>query len=147
MFDCSLNMKTLIFLFSSFWLFVSFSDTPKFNLNVTISGFQSNEGKAYVALFRKEDKFPKMSGQYLAEIVPIVNKKAIISFSNLPKNEYAIAVFHDKNNNGILDKNMFGIPTEVYGFSNNARETFSAPSFESASVKLYKTTDISIYVK
>lgn len=140
-------MKTLIFLFSIFWLFVSFSDTPKFSLNVTVSGFQTNKGKAYVALFRKGDEFPKMSGQYLGKIIPIENKKAVISFPNLPKNEYAVAVFHDKNNNGILDKNLLGIPTEVYGFSNNARETFSAPSFESASVKLYKTTDISIYVK
>lgn len=145
--DCSLIMKKIVILTSCLYLFASFSDTPKFNLSVSVSGFQSNEGKAYVALFRKGDNFPTMSGQYLGKITTIANKKAEISFNNLPKNEYAVAVFHDKNNNGKLDKNMLGIPTEIYGFSNNARETFSAPSFESASVNLYKTTVISIYLK
>jgi uncharacterized protein (DUF2141 family) len=46
-----------------------------------------------------------------------------------------------------MDKNMFGVPTEKYGFSNNARETFSAPSFESASVKVDRQKTIWIYVK
>lgn len=140
-------MKTIVILTSCFCFFGSFSNTPKFNLNITISGFQSNNGKAYVALFRKEDNFPTISGQYLGRIMPIENKKSEVVFTNLQKNEYAVAVFHDKNNNGKLDKNMLGIPTEIYGFSNNARETFSAPSFESASINLHKTTAISIYAK
>jgi uncharacterized protein (DUF2141 family) len=46
-----------------------------------------------------------------------------------------------------MDKNLVGVPTEKYGFSNNARETFSAPSFESASVKVEGEKTIWIYVK
>lgn len=140
-------MKIFIVLICCLFVLQSKTTAEKFNLKVAISGFPSNEGKAYVALFRKGDKFPEIKGEYIGKIISIENRKAEIIFTDLPKNSYAIAVFHDKNKNGKLDKNMLGIPTEHYGFSNNARETFSAPSFESAAIKLYKSNDISIYIK
>ena len=95
----------------------------------------SMEGKPWTFLFW---------GRYKA-----INDKKIASatFSDLPKATYAVAVFHDKNKNGVMDKNLVGVPTEKYGFSNNARETFSAPSFESASVKVEGQKTIWIYVK
>lgn len=36
----------------------------------------------------------------------------------LPAGEYAVVVFHDANNNGLMDKNFIGIPREWLGFSN-----------------------------
>ena len=138
--------KILPLIFCSFILLAA-KRAEKLNLTVAVSGFSSDTGKAYIGLFRKGDKFPEMSGQFIGKIIPIENKKAEISFNNLSENTYAIAVFHDKNKNGTLDKNMLGIPTENYGFSNNARETFSAPSFESAAVKLDQSKSISIYIK
>ena len=42
---------------------------------------------------------------------------------------------------------MFGVPTEKYGFSNNARETFSAPSFSSASFELKEDKKVSVILK
>ena len=118
-----------------------------FSLTITINGFSSNEGKASIAIYRVSDDFPGEKTQYKGKIIAIENKKAIVIFENLPKAKYAAAVYHDKNKNGILDKNMFGVPVEKYGFSNNARETFSAPSFESAAVNLDKTKSIAIFVK
>lgn len=140
-------MKNILPLIFCAFLFLGAERSGKLNLTVSISGFPSDAGKAYIGLFRKGDKFPEMSGQFIGKIIPIENKKAEISFSNLSENSYAIAVFHDKNKNGKLDKNMLGIPTENYGFSNNARETFSAPSFESAAVKLDQSKSISIHIK
>jgi len=35
--------------------------------------------------------------------------------------------------NGKLDANLLGIPTEGYGFSNDARALFGPPSFAAAS--------------
>ncbi len=37
---------------------------------------------------------------------------------DLPAGEYAVVVFHDANNNGLMDKNFIGIPREWLGFSN-----------------------------
>ena len=53
----------------------------------------------------------------------------------------------DENKNGKLDKNLFGAPTEAYGFSNNARETFSSPSFEAAKVVLDRDKKCQIRIK
>jgi uncharacterized protein (DUF2141 family) len=66
---------------------------------------------------------------------------------NLKPGTYAIAVFHDRNKNGKLDKNIFGAPTESYGFSNNARSTFSAPSFSAASFELKNYLQLKITVR
>jgi uncharacterized protein (DUF2141 family) len=119
----------------------------KFDLTVQVNGFSSNEGRAFIGIYRATDDFPEMNKQYRGKVVEIENKIAKVSFDDLPKGEYAVAVYHDKNKNGIMDKNLLGMPTEKYGFSNNARETFSAPSFQSASVLVDKAKMISIYVK
>ncbi|MEY3236254.1 MAG: hypothetical protein RI883_355 [Bacteroidota bacterium] len=141
------DMKLLIFGFlllgtSSFMLVPA-----NYSLTITVNGFSSNEGKASIAIYRVSDDFPGEKTQFKGKVVLIENKKATVTFENLPKANYAAAVFHDKNKNGVLDKNMFGVPLEKYGFSNNAREMFSAPSFESASVNLDKTKSIAIFVK
>ena len=140
-------MKIIILSILLLGINASLTVPTSFSLTITINGFSSNEGKASVAIYRVSDDFPGAKSQYKGKIVAIENKKAIVIFENLPKAKYAAAVYHDKNKNGILDKNMFGVPTEKYGFSNNARETFSAPSFESAAVNLDKNKSIAIFVK
>jgi hypothetical protein len=47
-----------------------------------------------------------------------------------------VAVFHDENMNGQLDKNMFGIPKEGYGFSNNPKKSIGPPKFADAKFQL-----------
>jgi uncharacterized protein (DUF2141 family) len=126
----------------------SFMPNTNISLTVYVNGFSTSEGKAHIAIYRVNDNFPASKGQFKGQVVLINDKKiATATFSDLPKGTYAVAVFHDKNRNGIMDKNLVGVPTEKYGFSNNARETFSAPSFESASVKVEGEKTIWIYVK
>jgi len=59
-----------------------------------------------------------------------------ITFRQLPPGRYAIIVFHDENDNGLLDENALGVPVEGYGFSNNAKGFLSAPSFNAAAITL-----------
>jgi len=66
----------------------------------------------------------------------------------LPNNgSYTIAMFHDVNGNGELDKGVFGQPTEPYGFSNNARETFSEPSLKDQTFVVIGNTTHTIKIK
>lgn len=123
------------------------ADNQQYSIKVTIKGFPDNSGNSYVALYRSSDDFPVHGKQYKGIIAPIKEKRAEVNFTGLSSGKYAVAVFHDKNKSGKLDKNMLGIPTESYGFSNNARETFSAPSFSSASVEVKKNVEITILVK
>lgn len=51
----------------------------------------------------------------------------------IARRTYALAVIHDENMNGKLDANPRGIPTEGYGFSNDAEGFLGALSFRTAS--------------
>ena len=59
-----------------------------------------------------------------------------IVFTQLVPGRYAVIVFHDENDNGRPDENAWGVPTEGYGFSNNAEGFLGSPSFDAASVTL-----------
>jgi uncharacterized protein (DUF2141 family) len=54
------------------------------------------------------------------------------TYTDIPFGEYAVKIFHDEDNNGELDAGFFGIPTEDYGFSNNAKASFGPPDYEDA---------------
>ena len=49
---------------------------------------------------------------------------------DLPNGDWAVAITQDTNNNDKLDKNMMGIPTEPFAFSNNVRPRFAPPEFD-----------------
>ena len=51
----------------------------------------------------------------------------------LPNGTYAIGIFVDANYNNEMDRNLFGVPKEQYGFSNDAKGSFGPPSFKDAS--------------
>jgi uncharacterized protein (DUF2141 family) len=66
-------------------------------------------------------------------VITVRNTVARCDFEDIPPGTYALAVIHDENMNGKLDTNWLGIPTEGYGFSNDAKALLSAPSFSDAS--------------
>ncbi len=133
------------------WFFasvlLSLLDKETVSLEVKVSGFPSNKGQAYVALFNSSETFPQYGKQLNGKIVAIDQLKSKVNFTNLSPGSYAIAVYHDVNKNDKLDKNVLGMPTESYGFSNNARATFSAPSYQDAKVSCTKDKTINITVK
>ena len=53
-------------------------------------------------------------------------------FKDVPAGKYAFNAYHDENANGKMDRNLFGIPTEGYAFSRDARGRRGPPSFEDA---------------
>ena len=72
--------------------------------------------------------------------------KASIAFGSLAPGRYAVIVFHDEDGDGRLNKNVLGMPTEPYGFSNAARGFLSAPSFKDAAVAFDGSTDLTIAI-
>ena len=74
-----------------------------------------------------------MFGSLLRRRSGIRDSQARCDFEDIPPGTYALAVVHDENFNGKLDTNFLGIPTEGYGFSNDATAALGAPSFSAAS--------------
>ena len=100
------------------------------DLTIHIDDVKAAAGNVMVALFNSEGSFlkapVKSSGMLAAK-----NSTTLV-IQDLPAGEYAIAVYHDANGNGKMDKNLLGIPTEDYAFSNNALGKMGPPSFANA---------------
>lgn len=61
-----------------------------------------------------------------------VNGRLTTVLKDLPNGPLALSLYQDANANGRLDMNPMGIPTEPYGFSNNAIGHYGPPRFEQA---------------
>ncbi|MFO7744799.1 MAG: DUF2141 domain-containing protein [Psychroflexus sp.] len=103
-------------------------------INVKIQNISNSTGVIACAIFESEEGFPNkfMKSASKIMITQIRGKDASFEFSDIKAGKYAIAVIHDENMNGELDTNLFGIPTEGYGFSSGAEVKMSAPSFSEA---------------
>ena len=66
------------------------------------------------------------------------------TFKDLPVGKYALAIYHDENNDKKCNKNFFGIPTEAYCFSRNYRPIMSVPKFKDCYIDLKSDRAISI---
>ena len=100
---------------------------PKTNVKVNIRNVRVQTGAVYVAIYRPDNNFP--SGKPLDGKQIVAGAKSVQTTFSVEPGDYAIAVYHDENSNGKMDKRMFGIPKEPYGFSNNFRPVMSAPKF------------------
>lgn len=106
------------------------------NLEVRIDGLREARGHVLVAL---ADSAAAWDGQAPARARlrhAVASSSEMIRFEDLPPGSYAISLFHDENDNGEMDKNIVGMPTEGYGFSQNPRvmrkATFEEARFELA---------------
>jgi uncharacterized protein (DUF2141 family) len=66
-------------------------------------------------------------------LIKRVSKGVYTDAFEIPAGTYAISLFIDSNENEEFDTNFLGLPTEQYGFSNNAMGRFGPPQFEPAS--------------
>jgi len=105
------------------------------SLNVAIAGLKSNQGQIRFSLFNSAEGFPGNGEQALYKgSVSAAEAAPSFSFDNLQPGTYAVAVFHDVNGDGILNRGLMGIPREGFGFSNNPKILVGAPSFKRAAL-------------
>ncbi|GAB3976330.1 hypothetical protein GCM10028806_35630 [Spirosoma terrae] len=118
----------------------------KTTLSVEIQNVRTQKGAVFIAIFKPDGSFPDGKA-FDGKQVAVKGERLEATFSVEP-GDYAIAVFHDANDNGKLDKGIFGIPKEPYGFSNNFRPKMSAPSFKDCQFSVSgKEKTISIAIK
>jgi uncharacterized protein (DUF2141 family) len=109
-------VKKSIFLGALFIICIGCLSAQTLTIRVENAGI----GKGYLmaGIFNDEKTFPD---NYLrGEKITVSEKTVTVVFTGLPKGQYAVSVYQDSNDNGQLDKNIFGVPKEKYGFSNNS---------------------------
>ncbi|MFY0650666.1 MAG: DUF2141 domain-containing protein [Cyclobacteriaceae bacterium] len=139
-------MKTIIMMLAAILVTgYTMAGEPKgHKLTVVIKNFENTDGQAMVSYFQSEDKFLK-DGKGARTTINDKNEIKVV-FENVQPGTLAVSVVHDENGNNELDKGVFGIPTEDYGFSNDAKGSFGPPSFEQCQFELNsdKTIEINI---
>ncbi|WP_413436952.1 DUF2141 domain-containing protein [Sulfuriferula sp. GW1] len=113
---------------------LTFAQSSCPGIHVKILNIRNSTGTIACALFESSAGFPT---EYLHSatnimVIKIRDTQARCDFEDIPPGTYAMAVIHDENMNGKLDMNWLGIPTEGYGFSNDAKGVVGAPSFSAA---------------
>jgi uncharacterized protein (DUF2141 family) len=100
------------------------------DLSIKVDGARGDGGAVRMALFDSADRFLKRPLQTASAAVS--EGGATFALKDLPAGQYAVAVHHDANDNGKLDRNMMDIPLETTGFSNDAPGNMGPPAFEAA---------------
>jgi uncharacterized protein (DUF2141 family) len=102
-------------------------------------------GKIKIGIYDSKG-FPLLGKEIDGIDIEVKETSAAYVFKNIPAGKYAIAVFQDSNVDGELNKNMFGVPKEPYGFSNNKYGRFGPPNFEDVSFDVKEDTSISLKI-
>ena len=126
---------SLIFFFVTFSTEYAHVNQNTGTLTVIVSGLENNKGTVHLGLYNSRENYEGKGKPFRGKIGKIENGKAVFTFDSLSYGEYAIKVYHDENSNGKIDKNFLGIPTESYGFSNNASGTFGPADYDDAKFK------------
>lgn len=110
---------------------------------VIISNLENVKGILYIGWYNQPTTFRiNEKAIYREKIIVNSQKELSVVFKNIPVGKYAIAVFLDENDNYKLDKNLFGIPNEKYGFSNNVLPAMRPATFAESAFELNQQSTI-----
>ncbi len=113
-------------------------------LSVQVNNVESAKGMVKVAVYDSDATFLSFDQVLKANSVAAQKGSIVLSITDLPEGEYALAVFHDENDNGKLDTNWLGIPKESVAFSNAKMKTFGPPKYRECAFKISSDYEIHI---
>jgi uncharacterized protein (DUF2141 family) len=122
------------------------ADTPttcagepgKAPLMVSVSGMRSDKGNITITIY-PDDASHFLDGAYklARQMVPVTLPVTTACFVLPVPGAYAVALFHDENDDHHLNTNALGIPTEGYGFSNDPTLYFGPPGLDKVRFALH----------
>jgi uncharacterized protein (DUF2141 family) len=102
------------------------------DLVIHVDNVKSATGQVMVALYDNADAFLKHPVRVTK--APADTAGTTLVFHDVAPGDYGFSIYHDANQNGRMDRNLLGIPTEPIAFSNNAQGRMGPPDF--AAVRL-----------
>ncbi len=114
------------------------------SLSIEVKGVKNSEGTINYAVYNQSEGFLKFDKVYRSDSTMAIKGTTSLVINDLPMGKYALAVFHDENNNKVLDTNWLGIPQENVGFSNARMKTFGPPSFKECTISLASNREITV---
>ena len=118
-------------------------------LFVKINKIRNTDGNLKIALVDKETKVEtKKDLEHAIKVdkLSISGKSIDYKITKLPYGKYSFVVFHDENNNDKLDLDLFDIPLEGFGYSNNPKVKNRRPTFKESAFEI-KQKELTIVVE
>ena len=85
-----------------------------------------------VAVYNSREQFGTEDKVYKSAVVVAESDIVTVTIADVATGKYAVAAYADANGNGMQDRNFLGKPTELYGFSNDARGMLGPPDYAEA---------------
>lgn len=99
-------------------------------LTLSFTGMDAKRGRIMLAL---HDEAGWAGGKPVrVAMVDVTTGEASVAIADLPAGRCGVKAFHDVNGNGKMDANPFGMPTEPFAFSNNAKGRMGPATWEDA---------------
>lgn len=114
------------------WVGTPGGDEPvKGSLFLAVDNVRLPEGTIWVGIYESEDDFLDREKARLVAVKVTSTGQAMIQIPDLVYGKsYALALFHDENDNGELDTNFLGLPAEPWAFSGTLKSSFRLPRFD-----------------
>lgn len=111
--------------------------TPAQILDVLIQNISITKGQLCIAIFTDEACFrvEKTVWNTKCPKTQVVDGKLELKIAIKP-GKYGVSVLDDKNLNGKMEYNLFGIPREGFGFSNYCQRGIFRPAFDDFSFQI-----------
>ncbi len=139
-----INFKHFVLFFVFFFIVLSSLSGQEYALTVHVSNIKEKKGKMIVSIFNNLNDYLKEGKEYCKKIIVVKDSIVKFTFKKLPKGAYAVALFHDVNEDGKCNKTLIGIPKEGFGFSKNKKPFIGAPSFDDVKIDLNQDKSIII---
>ena len=103
-------------------------------------------GEIMVVLFGSEAAYGGQGAPVAQAMIDVAAGQHTATFT-VPAGDYAVKSFHDVNGDGRMNTNPFGMPTEPYAFSNNARGNMGPATWDQARFSVEGDTAQTISLK
>ena len=100
------------------------------DLTITVEGIAKTQGTIMLGLF--DEATYNGDGAVNGANLNVESDSVSVTFEGLEPGEYAVRLYHDLNDDGEMNTNPFGMPTEPYAFSNDAQGRFGPAKWEAA---------------
>ena len=107
-------------------------------LVLTFEGLKTPSGRIVAAVYEGEAAYAGRGAptQPRSIAMDVQGARATATLSGLKPGRYAVRAFHDLNGDGKMSTNPFGMPTEPFAFSNNAKGVMGPASWTDAAFEV-----------
>ncbi|MEL6357877.1 MAG: DUF2141 domain-containing protein [Bacteroidota bacterium] len=101
------------------------------SLSLTVDNIKYGKGRVWVGIYASADEFLDREKARLIEVqIDQAGEVTIPVDSLIFGEDYALAIFHDLNDNGEVDRNFLGLPSEPWAFSGEPKTRLRLPRFD-----------------